>query len=120
MGNDVPLPLMKNEPQTVIAKFSLPQNPANASINSFFFGLLTYTASPEVSSTSSFSTRFTNTMFMIHTEVLDTLSCQIYTDEPTYRDDSFPQYKVAPAQEIPGPSSGAFAARLFIVLSNFH
>lgn len=59
-------------------------------------------------------------MFMIHTEVLDTLFCQIYTDEPTYRDDSFPQYKVAPAQEIPGPSSGAFAARLFIVLSNFH
>lgn len=49
---------------------------------------------------------------LIHTEVLDTLSCKIYTDEPTYRDDSFPQYKVVPAQEIPVPASGTFAARL--------
>lgn len=49
---------------------------------------------------------------LIHTEVLDTLSCKIYTDEPTYRDDSFPQYKVVPAQEVSVPSSGAFAARL--------
>ena len=49
---------------------------------------------------------------LIHTEVLDTLSCEIYTDEPAYRDDSFPQYKVVPAQEVPEPTSGAFAARL--------
>lgn len=48
---------------------------------------------------------------LIHTEVLDTLSCKIYTDEPTYRDDSFPQYKVVPAQEISVPVSGAFAIR---------
>ena len=48
---------------------------------------------------------------LIHTEVLDTLSCKIYTDEPTYRDDSFPQYKVVPAQEIPVPASGVFAIR---------
>lgn len=48
---------------------------------------------------------------LIHTEVLDTLSCKIYTDEPTYRDDSFPQYKVVPAQAIPVPASGVFAIR---------
>ena len=49
---------------------------------------------------------------LIHTEVLDTLSCKIYTDEPTYQDDSFPQYKVVPAQEVSVPASGTFVARL--------
>lgn len=48
---------------------------------------------------------------LIHTEVLDTLSCKIYTDEPTYQDDNFPQYKVVPAQEVSAPVSGAFAIR---------
>lgn len=48
---------------------------------------------------------------LIHTEVLDTLSCKIYTDEPTYQDDSFPQYKIVPTQEIPVPVSGVFAIR---------
>lgn len=48
---------------------------------------------------------------LIHTEVLDTLSCKIYMDEPTYQDDSFPQYKIVPTQEIPVPASGVFAIR---------
>lgn len=48
---------------------------------------------------------------LIHTEVLDTLSCKIYTDEPTYRDDDFPSYKVAPAQDVSAPASGVIAAR---------
>ena len=48
---------------------------------------------------------------LIHTEVLDTLSCKIYTDEPTYRDDNFPPYKVMPAQEASAPSPGSFAVR---------
>ena len=48
---------------------------------------------------------------LIHTEVLDTLSCKIYTDEPAYRDDGFPPYKVTPAQEASAPSPGVFAAR---------
>lgn len=48
---------------------------------------------------------------LIHTEVLETLSCKIYTDEPAYRDDNFPRYKIVPAQEASVPSSSAFAAR---------
>ena len=48
---------------------------------------------------------------LIHTEVLDTLSCKIYTDEPTYRDDNFPPYKVMPAREASAPSPGSFAVR---------
>lgn len=48
---------------------------------------------------------------LIHTEVLDTLSCKISTDEPAYRDDDFPPYKVAPAQDVSAPASGGFAAR---------
>ena len=46
---------------------------------------------------------------LIHTEVLDTLSCKIYTDEPTYRDDNFPPHKVIPVQEAYAPSPGSFA-----------
>ena len=48
---------------------------------------------------------------LIHTEVLDTLSCKLYTDEATYRDDDFPQYKITPVQDVPAPSSGTLAAR---------
>ena len=48
---------------------------------------------------------------LIHTEVLDTLSCKIYTDEPTYQDDSFPQYNIVPTQEVPAPAPGVFAIR---------
>lgn len=46
---------------------------------------------------------------LIHTEVLDTLSCKIYMEEPTYHDDSFPRYKVVPAQEISNHMHGSFA-----------
>lgn len=48
---------------------------------------------------------------LIHTEVLDTLSCEIYTEEPAYRDIGFPKYKVVPMQEVPAPSPEIFAAR---------
>jgi len=48
---------------------------------------------------------------LIHTEVLDTLSCKIYTEEPAYRDNDFPKYKVVPAREASAPPSGGFAAR---------
>lgn len=44
---------------------------------------------------------------LIHTEVLDTLSCKIFTDEPT----PVPPHKVVPAQEAAAPSPGVFAAR---------
>lgn len=48
---------------------------------------------------------------LIHTVVLDTLSCSIHTDEPTYQDDSFPQYKVIPTQKPAAPLPDTFAIR---------
>ncbi len=47
---------------------------------------------------------------LIHTEVLDTLSCEIYTNEPAYCDNNFPKYKVVPAQEATAPSPDTFTA----------
>ncbi len=47
---------------------------------------------------------------LIHTEVLDTLSCKIYTEEPAYRDDNFPKYKVVPIQKGFATLPDAFAA----------
>lgn len=46
-----------------------------------------------------------------HTEILDTLSCGITTDEPEFSDDAFPDYEVIPAGD-PLPPSGEFAVRL--------
>ena len=51
---------------------------------------------------------------LIHTEVLDTLSCKIYTDEQTYQEGSFPQYKIVPTQEVPAPAPGVFAIRFLV------
>lgn len=48
---------------------------------------------------------------LIHTEVLDNLSCKIYTEEPAYRDDSFPKYNVLPTQEFSSSSSDTPIAR---------
>lgn len=48
---------------------------------------------------------------LIHTEVLDTLSCKITTDDPFYRDDDFPEYSVIPAGEASAPAPELFAAR---------
>ncbi len=48
---------------------------------------------------------------MIHTEVLKNLSCEIYTDDPFYTDNSFPKYKVLPVQEISPVLSDGFAIR---------
>lgn len=44
---------------------------------------------------------------LIHTEVLDTLSCKIFTDEPT----PVPPHKAAPAQKVAACSPGVFAVR---------
>jgi len=46
---------------------------------------------------------------LIHTEVLDNLSCKIYTKEPAYHDDDFPKYKVVPSQDAATPLPNAFA-----------
>lgn len=50
---------------------------------------------------------------LIHTEALDALSCKITFDDPSYRDDDFPEYSVIPAREAPAPApvSGGFAIR---------
>ncbi len=47
---------------------------------------------------------------LIHTEVLNTLSCNIYTDEPAYSDAGFPKYKTIPVSEVFTATSGTFAA----------
>lgn len=43
--------------------------------------------------------------------MLDILSCKIYTEEPAYRDNSFPKYKVLPMQEVSACSSDTPIAR---------
>ena len=48
---------------------------------------------------------------LICTEVLDTLSCKIHTDEPFYQDNSFPEYQVIPKQAVSAPTPGPIAAR---------
>lgn len=48
---------------------------------------------------------------LLHTEILDTLSCMIRTDEAFYQDDSFPSYKILPVQKVPAPPSSGFAIR---------
>jgi len=47
---------------------------------------------------------------LIHTEVLDGLSCTIYTEEPTYHDDDFPKYNVISPQDVSTPLPDTFAA----------
>lgn len=50
---------------------------------------------------------------LIHTEVLDTLPCEVHTEEPFYRDDGFPSCKILQARAFSAsnPPSGALAAR---------
>lgn len=51
---------------------------------------------------------------LIHTEVLDTLPCEVHTEEPFYRDDGFPAHQILQAQAVsppPGRESGSLAAR---------
>lgn len=51
---------------------------------------------------------------LIHTEVLDTLPCEVHTEEPSYRDDGFPAHQILQAQAVsppPGRESGSLAAR---------
>ncbi len=49
---------------------------------------------------------------LIHTEGLDTISCEISMPKPAYRDADFPRYKTIPASKIPAPASGTFAVQL--------
>ncbi len=48
---------------------------------------------------------------LLHTEVLDHLSCEIYTDDPFYIDNSFPKYKVLPIGEVSPVLPDGFAIR---------
>lgn len=50
---------------------------------------------------------------LIHTEALETLSCKITFDDPSYRDETFPEYNVVPARgaAAPTPGSGGIAVR---------
>lgn len=52
-----------------------------------------------------------------HTEILDTLSCEIRTDEPEFSDGSFPDYECIAAGEVP-PPSGDLAIR-FLALDGW-
>lgn len=51
---------------------------------------------------------------LVRTEVLDTLPCQVQTEEPFYRDEGFPAHQILQAQAVsppPGRESGSLAAR---------
>ena len=48
---------------------------------------------------------------LIHAEVLDTLTCEIHTDDSVFTDRSFPKYKTLPIRRAPSPSLGSFAIR---------
>lgn len=45
---------------------------------------------------------------LVHAEVLETLSCEVKTDEPEFSDETFPDYEVIPEREVP-PTVGEAA-----------
>lgn len=49
---------------------------------------------------------------LVHTEALDALTCEIRTGDSAYQDDTFPAYRVLPAQAKPASASEGFAAHL--------